>query len=92
MIKRPLPFAAIAAVTLAIGYIALPQARAADTVGTTIYSPTPQMFQPFTMKMHMTPVAMKAIRADLRKMHRIVCTLTDTGFGSDMTKLECTPG
>lgn len=86
-------YAFIAAMACAAGYAAIPQAFAqSDDVGTHIYSPTPQLFKPFEMQMKMTPKEMTVIRADIKKMHKITCTLNGTGSGSDMAVLHCTPG
>ncbi len=92
MIKKILQLAALAGTMMAAGYAAIPPAQAADTVGTSIYSPTPQLFKPFEVKMHMTPKAMTVIHGDIAKMHKITCTLTGSSEGNDMAVFHCTPG
>jgi hypothetical protein len=88
---RSIRNATIAALTLA-SFATLPRAWAQSTAGTHIYSPTPQLYRPFTVTMHMTPKAMRVIHADLHKMHRITCTLTGGSMGNDMAEFHCRPG
>lgn len=92
MIKEIVQIGATVAAVLAAASIAVPQAHAADTVGTYIYSPTPQLYQPFEMQMHLKPAMIKMIHADIQKMHTITCTLTGGTTDNDMAMLQCRPG
>ena len=87
MIKPARHCATIAAMLLAVSYVALPQAQAAGEYGAGMHP-----FQPFQMQMTMTPKEMKVIHADIDRMHTLSCTLKPKNATGNIVIFSCTPG